>query len=117
MIYFIGAGPGDVDLITVKGSKILSEAGRIIFAGSLVNHEIVKKYSRPDCEIFDSSSMTLEEISEITLDNGDSTVLDNVEKEVSEVKYVEFSDALKLISHTDELTVLQEAFKFINERV
>ena len=63
MIYFIGAGPGDVDLITVKGSKILSEAGRIIFAGSLVNHEIVKKYSRPDCEIFDSSSMTLEEIS------------------------------------------------------
>ena len=64
MIYFIGAGPGDVDLITVKGAEILSRAGMIIYAGSLVNFEIVKKYSRPDCEIFDSAAMTLEEISE-----------------------------------------------------
>ena len=64
MIYFIGAGPGDADLITVKGAEILSRAGMIIYAGSLVNFEIVKKYSRPDCEIFDSASMTLEEITE-----------------------------------------------------
>ncbi len=64
MIYFIGAGPGDVDLITVKGAKILSEAGMIIYAGSLINFEIIKKYARDDCEIFDSASMTLEEISQ-----------------------------------------------------
>ena len=64
MIYFIGAGPGDVDLITVKGAEILTKAGMIIYAGSLVNFEIIKKYSRPDCEIYDSASMTLEEISE-----------------------------------------------------
>ena len=64
MIYFIGAGPGAVDLITVRGAKILSEADRIIFAGSLVNPELVKTYAKEDCEIFDSASMTLEEISQ-----------------------------------------------------
>ena len=64
MIYFIGAGPGAVDLITVRGAKILSEAGRIIFAGSLVNPDLVKTYARSDCEIFDSAVMTLEEISQ-----------------------------------------------------
>ncbi|MBQ9419567.1 MAG: precorrin-4 C(11)-methyltransferase [Synergistaceae bacterium] len=63
MIYFIGAGPGAVDLITVRGAKILGDADMIIYAGSLVSSEIVKTYARPDCEIFDSSSMTLEEIS------------------------------------------------------
>ena len=62
MIYFIGAGPGAVDLITIRGAKILSEADRIIFAGSLVNPELVKTYAKDTCEIFDSSSMTLEEI-------------------------------------------------------
>ena len=64
MIYFIGAGPGAVDLITVRGAKILSEADRIIFAGSLVNPELVKTYAKDNCEIFDSAAMTLEEISE-----------------------------------------------------
>ena len=62
MIYFIGAGPGAVDLITVRGAEILKIAGRIIYAGSLVNPEILATYAREDCEIFDSSSMTLEEI-------------------------------------------------------
>ena len=62
MIYFIGAGPGASDLITVRGAKILSEAGMIIYAGSLVNPEIVKIYAKNNCEILDSASMTLEEI-------------------------------------------------------
>ena len=64
MIYFIGAGPGAADLITVRGAKILSEAGMIIYAGSLVNFEIIKTYAKHDCEILDSSVMTLEEILE-----------------------------------------------------
>lgn len=64
MIYFIGAGPGAVDLITVRGAKILSEAGMIIYAGSLVNPEIIRTYAKNNCEIFDSASMTLEEILE-----------------------------------------------------
>ena len=54
MIYFIGAGPGAVDLLTVRGAEILSRAGIIVYAGSLVNPELVQKYA-PDCngrEIF-----------------------------------------------------------------
>ncbi|MBQ3346908.1 MAG: precorrin-4 C(11)-methyltransferase [Synergistaceae bacterium] len=68
MIYFIGAGPGAVDLITVRGAGILRSAGRIIYAGSLVNPEILSAYARDGCEIFDSSSMTLEEITGLLVD-------------------------------------------------
>ena len=64
MIYFIGAGPGAADLITVRGAEILRAAGVIVYAGSLVNPEILKIYAKSDCEIYDSSSMTLEEIME-----------------------------------------------------
>lgn len=62
MIYFIGAGPGAKDLITVRGAKILSEAGMIIYAGSLVNHELLDEYARTECELHDSSRLTLDEI-------------------------------------------------------
>lgn len=68
MIYFIGAGPGAADLITVRGAKILGEADMIIYAGSLVNPEIIKAYAKHNCEIFDSAFMTLEEILEKLLD-------------------------------------------------
>ena len=64
MIYFIGAGPGAVDLITVRGAEILSRSGMIIYAGSLVNYELVKKYACDTCEIYNSAEMTLSEISE-----------------------------------------------------
>ena len=62
MIYFIGAGPGAKDLITVRGANILRDAGMIIYAGSLVNHELVSEYANPECELHDSSNLTLEEI-------------------------------------------------------
>ena len=61
MIYFIGAGPGAVDLITVKGKELLEKADLIIYAGSLVNPELLK-YAKPDCVIMDSAKMTLEEV-------------------------------------------------------
>ncbi len=67
MIYFIGAGPGAVDLITVRGAEILRRSGMIIFAGSLVNPELVRKYARPNCEIYDSAFMTLDEIMKILI--------------------------------------------------
>lgn len=63
MIYFIGAGPGAVDLITVRGAETLSRAGVIVYAGSLVNPELLR-YAPEDCEIYDSSRMTLEEVLE-----------------------------------------------------
>lgn len=64
MVYFIGAGPGDPELITVKGMKILSSCDVIIYAGSLVSEEILK-YAKDGTEICNSASMTLEEIAEV----------------------------------------------------
>ncbi len=61
MIYFIGAGPGAVDLITVRGAKLLEKADAVIYAGSLVNPELLK-YTKPDCAIFNSAKMTLQEV-------------------------------------------------------
>ena len=75
MIYFIGAGPGAKDLITVRGAEILRSAGRIVYAGSLVNPEIITEYSREGCEVFDSSSMTLEEITECLICGHESGII------------------------------------------
>lgn len=63
-VYFIGAGPGDPELITVKGKKIIGMSGYCIYAGSLVNPDILK-YCSKDTRIFDSATMTLEEIMNI----------------------------------------------------
>ena len=61
MIYFIGAGPGAADLITVKGRDLLAQADLLIYAGSLVNPALLQ-YARPDCVIMNSATMTLEEV-------------------------------------------------------
>jgi precorrin-4/cobalt-precorrin-4 C11-methyltransferase len=64
MLYFIGAGPGDVDLITVKGRDILSKADVVIYAGSLVSAEHMK-FCKESVEIHNSASMTLEDVVEV----------------------------------------------------
>lgn len=64
MIYFIGAGPGDVELITVKGRRIMGTCDVIIYAGSLVNPEILQ-YAQPDAKIYNSAKLNLDEIIEI----------------------------------------------------
>ena len=61
MIYFIGAGPGAADLITVKGKELLEKADLVIYAGSLVNPELLK-YCKPECTSMNSATMTLEEV-------------------------------------------------------
>ena len=61
MIHFVGAGSGAEDLITLRGAKYLAEADVVIYAGSLVNPALLKN-CRADCEIYDSASMTLEEV-------------------------------------------------------
>ena len=63
MIHFVGAGPGAPDLITLRGAKLLGEAGMIIYAGSLVNKELLA-LAKPGCAIYDSASMTLDEVVE-----------------------------------------------------
>ena len=61
IISFVGAGPGAADLITIRGARLLRHADIVIFAGSLVDRELVKLYATR-AEIFDSAGMTLEEV-------------------------------------------------------
>lgn len=61
MVNFVGAGCGAADLITVRGARLLSEADVIIYAGSLVNPELLE-YARDCCEIHNSAFMTLDEV-------------------------------------------------------
>lgn len=64
MVYFVGAGCGAVDLITVRGMRLLQSADLIIYAGSLVNPELLT-YAKENCEIYNSARMTLEEVIEV----------------------------------------------------
>ena len=61
MVHFVGAGPGSPDLITVRGKQYLEEADVIIYAGSLVNPQLLE-YSKDVCTIHNSAKMTLEEV-------------------------------------------------------
>ena len=66
MVHFVGAGCGAVDLITVRGARLLKEADVVIYAGSLVNPELLE-LCRPGCEIHNSAKMTLEETTAVIL--------------------------------------------------
>ena len=61
MVYFVGAGAGDPELLTVKGKRLIDNADTIIYAGSLVNPAVLAD-RRPDCQVYDSAGMTLEEV-------------------------------------------------------
>ena len=63
MVDFVGAGSGAPDLITVRGMKLLQSADVIIYAGSLVNDELLK-YAKDGCEVHNSAGMSLDEIIE-----------------------------------------------------
>lgn len=60
-VFFIGAGPGDPDLLTIKARRIIGEAPVVVYAGSLINPEIIKM-RKPEAELHDSSALTMEEI-------------------------------------------------------
>lgn len=61
MVHFVGAGPGAVDLITVRGMELIKKADVIIYAGSLVNPEILS-YAREGCRVHNSACLNLEEV-------------------------------------------------------
>lgn len=97
MVHFVGAGSGAVDLITVRGARLLGEADVVIYAGSLVNPELLS-YTRKDCEIYDSAKMTLEQVMEVIrkaekdgkmtvrLHTGDSSIYGAVREQFDELQ-------------------------------
>jgi len=97
MVHFVGAGSGAVDLITVRGSRLLSQADVVIYAGSLVNPELLA-LCKPGCEIHDSARMTLEQVVEqiqaaeaagkttVRLHTGDSSIYGAVREQFDELE-------------------------------
>ncbi|EHV0153404.1 TPA: cobalt-precorrin-4 methyltransferase [Enterococcus faecalis] len=95
-VHFVGAGPGATDLITLKGYRLLQEAGVVIYAGSLVNPELLT-YCHPDCRILDSASMTLTEIIDemekgikegkevVRLQTGDFSIYGSIREQIEEM--------------------------------
>ena len=102
MIHFVGAGSGASDLITVRGARLLSEADVVIWAGSLVNPELLS-YCGDSCEIHDSARLTLEEVIEIIkkaeaegkttvrLQTGDSSIYGAVREQFDELEKLGFA--------------------------
>ena len=96
MVHFVGAGSGAVDLITVRGSRLLGEADVVIYAGSLVNPALLA-YCKPECEIHNSAKMTLEQVMEVIkaaeaagkmtvrLHTGDSSIYGAVREQFDEL--------------------------------
>lgn len=74
MVYFVGAGPGAADLITVRGAELLKKADVIIYAGSLVNPALLD-YAGEKCVIHNSASMTLDEVTGIMEKHRDDIVV------------------------------------------
>lgn len=64
MVYFIGAGPGDPELLTIKGKKYIDLADVIIYAGSLVNEKVLDS-RKPEAVVYNSAYMNLDEVLEV----------------------------------------------------
>ena len=96
MVHFVGAGSGAVDLITVRGARLLEAADVIIYAGSLVNPELLN-YAKQECRIYNSAEMTLEQVIDaiqeaeerglttVRLHTGDSSIYGAVREQFDEL--------------------------------
>lgn len=96
-VSFVGAGPGDKELITLKGYRRLSEADVVIYAGSLVNPEVLN-YCSKNAHKYDSASMTLGEIVDVMvrgaksnkkvvrLQTGDFSIYGSIREQIEELK-------------------------------
>jgi len=96
-VYFIGAGPGDPELITIKGKKIIDSSEVIIYAGSLVNKEVIDS-RKPDAEVYNSAEMNLPEIIEVMekaiksgktvarVHTGDPSIYGAIREQIEELK-------------------------------
>ena len=64
MVNFVGSGCGAADLITVRGKSLIEQADVIVYAGSLVNPQLLE-YAKKDCQIHNSAYMTLEQVIDV----------------------------------------------------
>ena len=97
-VYFIGAGSGDPELITVKGQRIIKEADVIIYAGSLVPKEVID-YHKNGAEIYNSAVLNLEEVMDIMI-----TAVKNNKK----VARVHTGDPAIFGAHREQMDILDE---------
>lgn len=97
-VYFIGAGPGDPELITIKGQKIIKEADIIIYAGSLVPKEVINCH-KEGALIYNSASMSLEEVISVTIDGV---------KNNKKVARVHTGDPAIYGAHREQMDILEE---------
>ncbi len=74
MVHFVGAGSGAADLITLRGANLLKEADIIIYAGSLVNPELLKM-AKENCLVYNSAEMTLEDVLTVMKENKEKNIV------------------------------------------
>lgn len=98
MIHFIGAGPGDPELITVKGRRLIDEADVIIYAGSLVNPAVLEGH-KEDAAIYNSALMDLDEV---------IAVMKEAEAEGKTVARVHTGDPAIYGAHREQMDRLDE---------
>lgn len=101
-VHFIGAGPGDKELITLRGYNLLKEADVVIYAGSLVNPQLLD-YCKESCEIYNSAAMDLMEIIDcmekgvkagkqvVRLQTGDFSIYGSIREQIEEMKKTGYS--------------------------
>lgn len=123
MISFVGAGPGNVDLITIKGRRLLEEADLLIYAGSLVSKEHLN-FCKSTCKIRNSASMTLEEVIEemevsykenkkiVRLHTGDPTIYGAIKEQIDmlEEKSIPFEVVPGVSSFTAACAAINKEF-------
>lgn len=95
-VYFIGAGPGDPELITIKGQRVIKEADIIIYAGSLVPKAVISCH-KDGAEVFNSASMNLDEVMRVTI---------NGIKEGKSVARVHTGDPSIYGAHREQMDIL-----------
>ncbi len=98
MISFIGAGPGDPELITIKGKRLIEQADVIIYAGSLVNPDVLEGH-KAGAEIYNSALMDLDEV---------IAVMEKAEREGRKVVRVHTGDPAIYGAHREQMDRLDE---------
>ena len=99
MIYFVGAGSGAPDLITLRGQKLLQQADVIIYAGSLVNPQLLEE-KKKGCRVYNSALMTLEEV---------TAVMKTAEQEGKMTERLHTGDPCLYGAERDQMDILEEA--------